>query len=261
MVTAYYDSMLAKVIAHGPGRATALDRLAGALRAFEIAGVTTNVPFLSRLVAHPGFRAGDVDTGLIERAFDTLTARGPAPEPVLAAAAMYAAGVLDVSAGGTSTADAFGATPAGGALDPPAGAMHLADAFDGSAGAVHAGSALDWPGADPWTAFKGWRLWGEASQPVRFGIDGEIVEKTVTFLEGGGIRAELAGASLAGTSLAARVVRRDGARVVLDLSERIVVLRIVVAGGGTIVAGGGADAATNPWRPRRERYRRAVRAP
>ena len=80
-VTAHYDPMLAKVIAHGPDRAAALDRLAGALRAVEIAGVTTNVPFLSQLVADPEFRAGDVDTGLIERALDTLTARGPVPEP------------------------------------------------------------------------------------------------------------------------------------------------------------------------------------
>ena len=276
VVTAHYDSMLAKVIAHGPDRATALDRLAGALRAFELAGVTTNVPFLSRLVAHPGFRAGDVDTGLIERAFDTLTARGPVPEPVLAAAAMHAAGVLDVSAGGMRAGgglgpptgamhaavvldapsggmratDTFGATRAGGALGPPAGAMHMADTLDWSAGAVHAGDALDRPAADPWTAFKGWRLWGEASQHVRFGIDGEIVEGTVTFLGGGGIRAELAGATLAGASLAARVVRRDGARVVLDLSERIATVRIVAGGGrdvtgaGSVPAGSGAIAAT-----------------
>ena len=217
VVTAHYDSMLAKVIAHGPDRATALDRLAGALRSFEIAGVTTNVPFLSRLVAHPEFRAGDVDTGLIERAFDTLTARGPVPEPVLAAAAMHAAGVLDVSVGG----------------------MRAANTSDWSA----AGNALGWPAADPWTAFKGWRLWGEASQPVRFGIDGEIVEGTVTFLEGGGIRAEFAGAPLAGSSLAARVVRRDGARVVLDLSERIATVRIVAGGGGSVVTGAGTVAA------------------
>ena len=265
VVTAHYDSMLAKVIARGPDRATALDRLAGALRAFEIAGVTTNVPFLSRLVAHPEFRAGDVDTGLIERAFDTLTARDPAPEPVLAAAAMYAAGVLEVSAGGiragggldmlsggTSTADAFGATHAGSTLDTPAGTMHTVGGLDAPPGEMHAantsdwsaaGNALDWPAADPWTAFKGWRLWGEAKQHVRFGIDGEIVEGTVTFLEGGGIRAELAGAPLAGASLAARVVRRDGARVVLDLSERIATVRLVAAGGGSDVTGAGTVAA------------------
>ena len=243
-VTAHYDPMLAKVIAHGPDRTAALARLAGALRAFEIAGVTTNLPFLSRLVAHPGFRAGDVDTGLIARGLDTLTARGPVPEPVLAAAAMYAAGVLDA----------------------PAGGMRAAGGFIGSAGAVHEGGALDWPAADPWTVLKGWRPWGEAQQHVRFGIDGKVVEGTVTFLEGDGIRAELAGrigstgtargfledggihadlagAPLAGVSLAARVVRRDGARMVLDLSGRIATIRIVGAGGGAVATGAGTLAA------------------
>ena len=243
-VTAHYDPMLAKIIAHGPDRAAALARLAGALRAFEIAGVTTNLPFLSRLVAHPGFRAGDVDTGLIARGLDTLTARGPVPEPVLAAAAMYAAGVLDA----------------------PAGGIRAADTIDGSAGAVHEGGALDWPAADPWTVLKGWRPWGEAQQHLRFGIDGEVVEGTVTFLEGDGIRAELAGrigstgtargfledggihadlagAPLAGVPLAARVVRRDGACMVLDLSERIATVRIVGAGGGAVATGAGTLAA------------------
>ena len=234
-VTAHYDPMLAKVIAHGPDRAAALDRLAGALRAVEIAGVTTNVAFLSRLVADPEFRAGDVDTGLIERALHTLTARDPVPEPVLATAAMYAAGVLDVPADGMRAVGGFGKS---------AGGIHTADAFDESTGAMHVGDALDRPAADPWTVLKGWRLWGEASQCVRFGIDGEIVEGAVTFLEGGGIRAELAGVP----PFVARVVRRDGARLVLDLSERIATLRIVAGGGGgrslavggrTAAAGGG----------------------
>ena len=268
-VTAHYDPMLAKVIAHGPDRAAALGRLAGALRAVEIAGVTTNVAFLSRLVADPEFRAGDVDTGLIERALDTLTARGPVPEPVLAAAAMYAAGVLNASAdairavggfgksaGGIRAADAFdgsagaarvgvaldestGATHVRVALDESTGAAHVRVALDESTGAAYVGGALGWPAADPWTVLKGWRLWGEASQYVRFGIDGEVVEGAVTFLEGGGIRAELAGVP----PFIARVVRRDGARVVLDLSDRIATLRIVAAGGGgsrSVAGGGGA---------------------
>ena len=50
-VTAHYDPMIAKVIAHGEDRAAALTRLAGALRGFEVAGVSTNVPFLARLLA------------------------------------------------------------------------------------------------------------------------------------------------------------------------------------------------------------------
>ena len=93
-ITPHYDPMIAKIIAHGADRDTALERLAGALRTFEIAGVTTNVAFLSRLVADAGFRTGAVDTGLIDRGLDTLLARGPVPDAVLAAAAMHAAGVL-----------------------------------------------------------------------------------------------------------------------------------------------------------------------
>ena len=93
-VTAHYDPMIAKVVAHGADRDAALERLAGALRAFEVAGVVTNVAFLSRLVAEPGFRAGAVDTGLIDRELDALLARGPVPDPVLAAATMHAAGAL-----------------------------------------------------------------------------------------------------------------------------------------------------------------------
>ena len=93
-ITPYYDPMIAKVIAHDDNRGMALDRLADTLRGFEIAGVTTNVPFLSRLVADSEFRAGDIDTGLIDRKLDALLACGPIPDPVLAAVAMHAAGAL-----------------------------------------------------------------------------------------------------------------------------------------------------------------------
>ena len=101
-VTSHYDPMIAKVVAHGADRGAALERLSDALRAFEIAGVATNVPFLSRLVAEPGFRAGAVDTGLIDRELHALLARDPVPDPVLAAAALHAAGALaPPAAGGT----------------------------------------------------------------------------------------------------------------------------------------------------------------
>ena len=57
-----YDSLLAKLIAHANSREAALDRLAAALTETEIAGVTTNLPFLRWLVAHPELRAGEVTT-------------------------------------------------------------------------------------------------------------------------------------------------------------------------------------------------------
>ncbi|MDX6688656.1 MAG: acetyl-CoA/propionyl-CoA carboxylase, biotin carboxylase, biotin carboxyl carrier protein [Solirubrobacteraceae bacterium] len=65
-VTAHYDSLLAKVIAHAPTRDEALDRLDAALAQTAILGVTTNTPFLRRLLADPRVRAGDLDTGLAE---------------------------------------------------------------------------------------------------------------------------------------------------------------------------------------------------
>ncbi|WP_030275821.1 acetyl/propionyl/methylcrotonyl-CoA carboxylase subunit alpha [Streptomyces sp. NRRL B-24484] len=66
-VGSLYDPMLAKVIAYGPDRATALRRLRAALADTRILGVTTNTGFLRRLLAHPDVVAGRLDTGLVER--------------------------------------------------------------------------------------------------------------------------------------------------------------------------------------------------
>jgi acetyl-CoA carboxylase biotin carboxylase subunit len=66
-VPPYYDSLLAKVIVHGHDRQEALARMHQALDGFIIEGVTTTIPFLARVMAHPAFRAGDVDTKFLER--------------------------------------------------------------------------------------------------------------------------------------------------------------------------------------------------
>jgi acetyl/propionyl-CoA carboxylase alpha subunit len=60
-----YDPMIAKLIAHAPTREGALDRLAAALAETEVAGVTTNLPFLRWLVAHPVVRAGEATTAFL----------------------------------------------------------------------------------------------------------------------------------------------------------------------------------------------------
>jgi acetyl-CoA/propionyl-CoA carboxylase biotin carboxyl carrier protein len=86
-VPSVYDPLLAKVIAHGPDRPAALQRLRAALERFVVLGFPTNVGFLRRLVAHPAVRDGVIDTGLIERELDTLTATHP-PDHVLVAAAL-----------------------------------------------------------------------------------------------------------------------------------------------------------------------------
>src|SRR5206468_7725051 len=60
-----YDPMIAKLIAHGDTREEALDRLAAALAETEVAGLTTNLPFLRWLVAHPVLRAGRATTSFL----------------------------------------------------------------------------------------------------------------------------------------------------------------------------------------------------
>jgi acetyl-CoA carboxylase biotin carboxylase subunit len=66
-VPPYYDSLLAKVIVHGNTRTEALARMRQALDSFIIEGVTTTIPFLGRVMRHPDFVAGNVDTKFLER--------------------------------------------------------------------------------------------------------------------------------------------------------------------------------------------------
>jgi acetyl/propionyl-CoA carboxylase alpha subunit len=71
-----YDPMIAKLIAHGPTRDEAFARLRDALAEIEVGGVTTNLPFLRWLVAHPVVRAGEATTAF-------LTEHPPLSEPPL----------------------------------------------------------------------------------------------------------------------------------------------------------------------------------
>jgi 3-methylcrotonyl-CoA carboxylase alpha subunit len=77
-VTPFYDPMIAKVIAHGPDRKTALDRLTRALSDTLVAGPKTNTRFLKALINHADFRAEKLDTGLIERNLAALGVEKPA---------------------------------------------------------------------------------------------------------------------------------------------------------------------------------------
>ena len=94
-ISPWYDPMIAKIITHGPTRDIALTQLAAALDATEVAGSVTNLAFLSALARHEGFRRGDVDTGLIARDIDRLTADAPPGLAVRALALIGAAGLQD----------------------------------------------------------------------------------------------------------------------------------------------------------------------
>jgi acetyl-CoA/propionyl-CoA carboxylase, biotin carboxylase, biotin carboxyl carrier protein len=84
-----YDGLLAKVIAHGADRDSALRRLDAALAQLSILGVATNVAFLRALLADADVRAGALETGLVARRAAHWVAAAP-PEDVLAAAGLRA---------------------------------------------------------------------------------------------------------------------------------------------------------------------------
>jgi acetyl-CoA carboxylase biotin carboxylase subunit len=73
-----YDSLLAKLIAWGPNRLAAIQRLARALREYSIAGVQTNLLFFRELLEDREFREGNLHTGFVA---DFMSARPPAPRP------------------------------------------------------------------------------------------------------------------------------------------------------------------------------------
>ncbi|MGB0507282.1 MAG: biotin carboxylase N-terminal domain-containing protein [Pikeienuella sp.] len=95
-ITPFYDPMIAKIITEGATRDQALGRMRAALAATEVAGSVTNVGFLAALAAHEGFGKGEVDTGLIEREADALTATRPIS---LLTKAVAAVASLDLSDG------------------------------------------------------------------------------------------------------------------------------------------------------------------
>lgn len=65
----HYDPMLAKIITSGQSRALALQRMRYALGSLSVQGLTTNREFLLRVLDHPAFIAGEIDTHFIERHF------------------------------------------------------------------------------------------------------------------------------------------------------------------------------------------------
>jgi acetyl-CoA/propionyl-CoA carboxylase biotin carboxyl carrier protein len=101
-----YDPMLAKVIAYGPDRATALRRLRAALAGTTVLGLETNTGFLRRLLAHPDVVSGEMDTGLIDRELAGLVPSA-VPVEVYAAAALLRHAALEPAAAGGGWTDPF----------------------------------------------------------------------------------------------------------------------------------------------------------
>jgi len=85
-VSVHYDPMIAKVIASGPDRASALAKLRYSLDRTAVFGVASNLPLLRAVSSHRAFAAGGVDTGFVDRELPVLAAdREPRPESLLLA--------------------------------------------------------------------------------------------------------------------------------------------------------------------------------
>ncbi|MBB3351492.1 3-methylcrotonyl-CoA carboxylase alpha subunit [Rhizobium sp. BK049] len=76
-ITAFYDPMIAKIIAHGPSREAALSKLAAACASVEVWPVRSNAGLLARIAVDPDFRAARIDTGFLDRHGENLVATEP----------------------------------------------------------------------------------------------------------------------------------------------------------------------------------------
>ena len=86
VIPPYYDSLVAKLIVKGRDRAEAIGRMKRALEMFVIEGIKTSIPLQRRIMAHPDFEAGKMDTHFIEKILNTqrkITVHAPCDAPAV----------------------------------------------------------------------------------------------------------------------------------------------------------------------------------
>ena len=71
VVPPYYDSLIAKVITHGPTRDEAIRRMERALDMFILEGVKSSIPLHRQILRRPDFRRGDLHTKFLEQSEET----------------------------------------------------------------------------------------------------------------------------------------------------------------------------------------------
>jgi 3-methylcrotonyl-CoA carboxylase alpha subunit len=109
-IAPWYDSMIAKLIVWGEGRAQALARLDAALRDTHLVGLHTNVAFLRRVVGSRSFAQADLDTALIERERDALFGVPGLPLPLAVAGALSHRLAQEAEAAASAGPDPWGRT-------------------------------------------------------------------------------------------------------------------------------------------------------
>eukprot|EP00210_Caulerpa_lentillifera_P003086 g2948.t1 len=73
VVGRYYDSLLCKVITWAPSFEKAVQKMRRSLNEFQVRGIKTNIPFLHKVLCHPDFMSGAVNTSFIEKNLRDLT--------------------------------------------------------------------------------------------------------------------------------------------------------------------------------------------
>ncbi len=224
-VSVHYDPMIAKLVVWGEDRPAAVRRLAAMLDDTQAVGLATNLAFLAEVARHPAYRAGELDTGFIERHGRNLVPpEAPAPDDVLALAGLA---VLQQRR-----------------AEAAAQAVRSEDPYS------------------PWHRTNGWRLNVETHSRLVFLDHGEEVPVTVHFrpngylfdLPGGSleVQGQLDGkgnltAELGGRHVSATVVR-DGGTLTLLIGARAHALQLhdPLAAGVAADAGGGRLTAPMP---------------
>lgn len=89
-ITPYFDSMVAKLIVHGPDRKTTIEKTLKSLSRFHVKGIRTTIPFCKAVLHNPVFVSGDFDTSFIEKDMPSLIYREQDEEFLAALMAVYA---------------------------------------------------------------------------------------------------------------------------------------------------------------------------
>jgi acetyl-CoA carboxylase biotin carboxylase subunit len=96
-----YDPLLSKLIGYGSDRAQAIGRLTRTLDEYFVGGIKNNISLFRRILRDPDFRAGNVNTGFLDRMLEKQD-HGPA-DTKLSEVAVIAAGIF-VALGSTGSA-------------------------------------------------------------------------------------------------------------------------------------------------------------
>ncbi len=93
-ISVHYDPMIAKLCTWAKSREDSIEVMRGALDNFEIDGISCNIPFLSAVMDHPKFVAGEATTAFVEEEFPSGFSPRELPEGTIrrlaaAAAAMH----------------------------------------------------------------------------------------------------------------------------------------------------------------------------